>query len=329
MANWIKARHALVRSARVRRLCKYLSCKNHLAALGYALKWLCWVDEQTLDGHTHLTPEELDKEMGMRGGAQGLIEIGWAALDEEGCLVALEFDKHSGDTAKQRAECARRKELCVAKKKNAAGSPKPAAKGINKLLSKPVRRLKPAPEPAPEAAPLPVQEPAPEVAPPPPEQLQEATLPTQMAGEHRQAAEENAPDPAPAEPRTAPGPVGGGPTHDDVVRVMGGKSYPNVSKDELDRVAHKFLLTMQSRGWRDARGIHIHDWRAAAEHYLATWSAFNSGAKQALEQRSKVDDERTALMKRDIESRIEERRHRMDPTHRVRRDCNYGANYEI
>ncbi|MGN0821380.1 MAG: hypothetical protein ACI4OX_06350, partial [Akkermansia sp.] len=304
MANWIKARHALVRSARVRRLCKYLSCKNHLAALGYALKWLCWVDEQTLDGHTHLTPEELDKEMGMRGGAQGLIEIGWAALDEEGCLVALEFDKHSGDTAKQRAEVARRKELCVARKKNAAGSQKPAAKGINKLLSKPVRKLKPAPETAPVDAP------------PPHEQQQEATLPTQMAGEHKQAAEDHAPAPVPAEPRTAATacPVGGVPTHDDVVRVMGGKSYPNVSKDELDRVAHKFLLTMQSRGWRDARGIHIHDWRAAAEHYLSTWSAFNSGAKQALEQRSKVDDERTALMKRDIESRIEERRHRMDPT---------------
>lgn len=102
MADWLKLNHALVRSAKVRGLMRLLRCKKH-AALGLAVHWLCWVDEQTVDGQTGLSPDELDDEIGFRGGAEALIGIGWAALGEDGLVYALEFGKHCGESAKERA----------------------------------------------------------------------------------------------------------------------------------------------------------------------------------------------------------------------------------
>lgn len=113
---WLKVRHSLLRSAKVRALMRELRCKKH-AALGLAVAWLVWIDEQTTDGQTHLLPDELDDEIGFRGCAEALISIGWAALGEDGCVYALEFGKHCGDSAKERAETARRVAKCKSKKK--------------------------------------------------------------------------------------------------------------------------------------------------------------------------------------------------------------------
>lgn len=106
MADWLKVRHALVRSAKIRMLMRELHC-NKMTALGLAVAWLCWVDEQTSDGQTHLTPDELADELGFRGCAEALCAIGWAALGEDGCVVALEFGKHCGASSKERSENAR------------------------------------------------------------------------------------------------------------------------------------------------------------------------------------------------------------------------------
>lgn len=106
---WLKVRHSLLRSAKVRALMRELRCKKH-AAVGLAVAWLVWIDEQTTDGQTHLLPDELDDEIGFRGCAEALISIGWAALGEDGCVYALEFGKHCGDSAKERAQGARRVE---------------------------------------------------------------------------------------------------------------------------------------------------------------------------------------------------------------------------
>lgn len=97
-------------------LARHLKC-NKLCALGLAVTWLCWVDEQTTDGATSILPDELDDELGFRGGADALCEIGWAALGEDGYVRALEFDKHCGETAKARADGARRTALSKARKK--------------------------------------------------------------------------------------------------------------------------------------------------------------------------------------------------------------------
>lgn len=108
MADWLKVRHVLVRSPKIRGLMRALRCKRH-TALGLALDWLVWIDEQTDDGKTHLLPDELADEIGFRGCAEALIEIGWAALGSDGCVEAVEFGKHCGESAKKRAENALRK----------------------------------------------------------------------------------------------------------------------------------------------------------------------------------------------------------------------------
>lgn len=107
MADWLKVRHALVRSAKIRGLMRALRCRKHVA-LGVALNWLVWLDEQTEDGLTHLSPDELDEEIGFRGCTEAMISIGWAVLGSDGCVEAVEFGKHCGESAKARAEHASR-----------------------------------------------------------------------------------------------------------------------------------------------------------------------------------------------------------------------------
>lgn len=55
--TWIKVRHALLRSPKIRQLARQLNC-NKNEALGVAVAWLMWVDEQSADGETFLTPAE-------------------------------------------------------------------------------------------------------------------------------------------------------------------------------------------------------------------------------------------------------------------------------
>ena len=107
MADWIKIRHALVRSQKIYRLAREMHTQRY-TALGVALAWLVWLDEQTEDGQTGLSAEEVDDMLGFRGAAAALVRIGWASLGGDGTLVAEEFGKHCGASAKERAETARR-----------------------------------------------------------------------------------------------------------------------------------------------------------------------------------------------------------------------------
>lgn len=119
MSEWLKINHTLVRSAKIRGLMRALRCKK-ASAVGTALLWLCWIDEQTEDGHTGLTADEMDEELGVRGAVAALVSIGWAAVDEAGAVYALEFGKHCGMSAKARAENARRVASCKARKRAAS-----------------------------------------------------------------------------------------------------------------------------------------------------------------------------------------------------------------
>ena len=105
MADWIKIRHALVRSQKVYRMAREMHTQRY-TALGVALAWLVWLDEQTDDGQTGLSAEEVDDMLGFRGAAAALVRIGWASVGGDGTLVAEEFGKHCGASAKERAETA-------------------------------------------------------------------------------------------------------------------------------------------------------------------------------------------------------------------------------
>lgn len=116
MVDWLKLLHTFPRNPKLRLLARRLKC-HKLTAQGLAVQWLIFVDEQTTDGCTHLTVEEMDDELGFRGGAAALCEIGWASLDGDGCMVASEFGKHCGATAKKRAEDAARQGASRERKK--------------------------------------------------------------------------------------------------------------------------------------------------------------------------------------------------------------------
>ena len=115
MADWLKLNHPLLRSPKVRRLARALHCSK-LEAFGLMVSWLVLVDEQTTDGNTGASVEDIDDELGRGGAVDGLIAIGWAELDDGGNVCAVDFGKHCGETAKGRAMNARNNQTYRARK---------------------------------------------------------------------------------------------------------------------------------------------------------------------------------------------------------------------
>lgn len=247
MADWIKVRHALVRSAKIRLMAKAMNLNmkgKQLIALGLAVKWLCWIDEQTEDGKTHLLPGELDEEMGWEGLASALISIGWAAQDEEGRVVALEFDKHSGETAKKRAEAARRKGLQRAREE-AMGQMSHSMS--QKSVTESVTRRE--------------------------ENRREENNNT-CSERHTEYTSDTSGE-APEGPRAVP-------TIDEVMAVMNALPRANLKGVKLRECAEKWLDTMRSAGWKDTRNRIVHDWAANARNWARSYA--ETIAKQKLQK---------------------------------------------
>lgn len=109
MSDWIKVLTTLPKSRAIYRLMRELRCKRH-AALGVAVDWLCWLDANSADGSTGLLDDEISDVLGWPNAAEALNAIGWVSHDEQGCVVATEFIKHCGASAKKRAEDAARQQ---------------------------------------------------------------------------------------------------------------------------------------------------------------------------------------------------------------------------
>lgn len=114
MSNWIKVVNTLPRSQSVFALARVLKCKRH-AALGLAVDWFCWLDEHSTDGETGMSDEEISEVLGEKNAAKALAAVGWIEHDAAGFVLAVDFGKHNGISAKQRAETARRVAKCKAK----------------------------------------------------------------------------------------------------------------------------------------------------------------------------------------------------------------------
>lgn len=89
--------------------------------VGKLLKVWRWFDQHTDGGNAAgVTLSLLDRVIGVTGFAQAMVNVGWLTVTETG-LALPNFDRHNGDTAKTRAQTAKR----VAKSKsNAKGSAK-------------------------------------------------------------------------------------------------------------------------------------------------------------------------------------------------------------
>lgn len=111
MNEWMKLLLTFPRNPRLREIMRGLKTKDKDSAIGFAVRWLIFVQEQTTDGCTGLLPDELDDELGRKNATASLLKCGWAYKNEEGCVCAAEFEKHCGETAKKRAVECRKKAL--------------------------------------------------------------------------------------------------------------------------------------------------------------------------------------------------------------------------
>ncbi len=105
--SWIKLQTSLPKSAKLLVLAETLGCCER-EALGIAMEWFCWIDEQCTDACTGLTGALLDRVMNCQGLCEALEACGWVERDEQGIVLVVDFDQHNGDSAKKRAMSAKR-----------------------------------------------------------------------------------------------------------------------------------------------------------------------------------------------------------------------------
>lgn len=246
MVDWLKVLHTFPRNPRLRDIMRGLGTRDKDSATGFALRWLIYVDEQTADGRTGLFPAELDEELARKNGTRALMECGWAALDEAGHVCAVEFGKHCGETAKKRAEGARRKALCIDKKRLRE------QKNVTDVTEKRYQEEQKDVTEVTEKA-LPEEE----------EEKEYNTKEEQLnlgEGEFRN--------------KTARGRAAARPSSpDEVLQVMRGNHGCNLPETELAECARAFYLDKEAVGWVTPKGLPIDNWRAAAMRYQSHWQS--------------------------------------------------------
>lgn len=281
MADWLKVNHTLLRSAKIRALMRHLHCQKH-TALGIAVNWLVWVDEQTTDGKTNLTDDELDAELGYIGIAQALCSIGWAKVAEDGTIEAVEYEKHCGETAKARAVNARRVAKCTARKKaeeNAQTNAETNEDSLVELMPEHYKTNAPANEKT-LAKPLAEKKRKEYII---KDTLKAPNNTTVVISGDEQPEAQRLEAPAPERARSCkPLPADA----EEVQRFMAAIPLCSLQGDELAHCAASFFDTMEGNGW--TAGPHaapVADWHAIARKFLRSWQ--NRSASDAIAARKK------------------------------------------
>lgn len=229
--SWIRIETSLPRSRKIVQLARELRC-NRMAALGVAMTWLAWLDEQTVDGRTGMCAEEVDDVLGFKGVGSALVSIGWAELDEHGALVAVDWEQYNGESAKQRALKARRNERYY-KRCNSDAFSVGNSDGT-----------------------------ATEKAPAREEKIREEE--NTYSERHTEYTSDTSGE-APEGPRAVP-------TIDEVMAVMNALPRANLKGVKLRECAEKWLDTMRSAGWKDTRNRIVHDWAANARNWARSYA---------------------------------------------------------
>ena len=106
--SWVRINTTLPHSQKIILLAAELGCKRR-HALGLAVEFFCWVDSNFSSGFTQLTPKQVNNFFEQKKFAEALCKIGWASIDETGCLFIQDFDTYNGESAKRRAQEAEKK----------------------------------------------------------------------------------------------------------------------------------------------------------------------------------------------------------------------------
>lgn len=103
--SWVRINTTLPHSQKIILLAAELGCKRR-HALGLAVEFFCWVDNNFSSGFTQLTPKQVNAFFEQKKFAEAMCKIGWASIDENGCLFIQDFDTYNGESAKRRAQAA-------------------------------------------------------------------------------------------------------------------------------------------------------------------------------------------------------------------------------
>lgn len=128
---------SLRRSPKVMQLGAVLRC-DRLKAFGAAVDWFCWLDEQCADGCTYLAPKQVDEVLGIKRMSDALVAVGWARVGSDGLVYVVDFDQHNGESAKSRAQSAKRQERF---KSNAESVTKSNAESVTETSANALPRI--------------------------------------------------------------------------------------------------------------------------------------------------------------------------------------------
>ena len=104
------------------------------AVVGKLLRVWAWFDDQTEKGNAPIvTRALLDRKVGVTGFVTAMVEAGWM-VEADGVLTLPNFDRHNGQTAKNRILTAKR--VAAHKKGNASGNAKGNAAIVTGALPK-------------------------------------------------------------------------------------------------------------------------------------------------------------------------------------------------
>jgi hypothetical protein len=117
--EWIKFESSLPEKPETLAITATMGWVDPDLTVGKLMRLFRWFDQQTVDGNAaRVTAALLDHVLGVPGFAQAVASVGWLLITEHGVSLS-KFDRHNGESAKQRAQTAKR----VAKHKgNALGN---------------------------------------------------------------------------------------------------------------------------------------------------------------------------------------------------------------
>lgn len=107
MSSWIKVSVILHEKPEVTMMAGILDC-DELCIVGRLVRVWSWFDQHTTDGVALRANKKLIDRMTNQGGfADAMIACGWLKNDENGVSIP-DFDAHNGESAKKRAQTAKR-----------------------------------------------------------------------------------------------------------------------------------------------------------------------------------------------------------------------------
>ena len=120
--DWIKITMSLLTDPAVIGMAKRLNMSED-EVLGKLLRFWCWADIQTTNGKLpDVTPEWVDDYVRCEGFAKALFQANWLREKDYGLFIP-KFKKHNGESAKQRANTAKRVAKHRAKQQESSNAP--------------------------------------------------------------------------------------------------------------------------------------------------------------------------------------------------------------